>query len=196
MPEQVAAEFSYSFRERIGDSVRIDVSDDGIRYRSTKAGTVDTPWRQIRRIGLISPLSGVHVCVLETTAGQKLLLANRSVASPGEIREQNGPFVDFVWKLHARAAEHPSIHFRSGHAGWFLFAVLSLGLLAALILALIGVTIWALLRDRLRQTLPIWVSGSLVFIVPKLLHWARHNRVRDYDPRAIPDELLPARGGR
>lgn len=189
-----AGGLSYSYRERVGDSVRMDVSDDGVRFRSTKAGSIDAPWRDVKRIGLISPVSGVYVCVIETSQGKVMRLANRSVAGPGEFRSQNSAFLDFVWKLHARAAKHRHVRFRAGNAGWYYFAVISLILLGVLLLSLAGLMVWAMATDRLRRLPPLWVAGTLAFVAPVLVHWARKNRARDYDPLAIPDDLLPARG--
>jgi hypothetical protein len=96
----------------------------------------------------------------------------------------------FVQTLHRDLSERPGVVYRAGVSGiayWgnavFLTVVL---VFSALLLA-------PIIADSVITGM-VWVKLAIIaFLAPLAASWFWSNRPREYNPSAIPDELLPAR---
>lgn len=185
---------SYTFRERVGETVRVTATADEIDCRNTAKGDVRLPWSEVREIRLVSPVEGAFVCRILPRKGKPVLLANRSMMSATEIRTQNGLYLDFVWKLHHFAAPQRHIRFVAGNATWYVFALVAVVVMTALLLLFVGLLAWSAVEGKLdRVALPASPLATAAFVIPVLLHWMKKNRPHAYDPTQVPEHLLPFR---
>lgn len=95
----------------------------------------------------------------------------------------------FVEALHAKLPPRGGIRFRAGVSAFAYWGNAVFLTLVAVFAAALLIPIWA----GVVLSGMIWVKLALIaFLAPLAAAWFWANRPRDYDPAAIPPELLPS----
>jgi hypothetical protein len=137
--------------------------------------------------GYIHKQGTVYSCIISFRDGGVLIV--RSVSAWGHKDEEREPiYREFVEILHARLArpEFSGVHFFSGTA-----ATKALGFKITLVVAtlfFVGLPLALVVLEPL-QALLIAAAGA-AFVWP-MWRMAQSNRLRDYSPLDIPQDLLP-----
>ncbi|MCC6406950.1 MAG: hypothetical protein IT453_07280 [Planctomycetes bacterium] len=127
-------------------------------------------------------------CRLRTRDGRKWTFTSRTYRGLLDFAPTPVEYVGFVRALvTAAAARAPGCRFRAGaRTGSFVF---NLGCtVAALVLLVVAVLLFAAIGGGATVVIKL---GLIVVLLPFAILWVKRNRPREFDPSAIPDELLP-----
>jgi hypothetical protein len=127
-------------------------------------------------------------CEVRMRSGQRVSIISTHFESVGNFEDRAATYVPFVRGLIARvAAANPACRFRSGKRPLF-YLLEHAFLLAALVLLVfvIGLVGGAGLSQLVLVKLAI-----LAFYIPVMILYTRKNWPRRFDPRNIPDNVLP-----
>lgn len=129
-----------------------------------------------------------YECIVTWQNGRELKLSNEEYRGVLSFHDRSTEYRRFVRALSAAvAAENPKARFVTGR-GW-LPLVLEWGFLG-LMIALLATVLWLVERIEFHTFVVIKIVLVLCFI-PVLVQYAKKNRPRTYDPRAVPEMILP-----
>lgn len=121
--------------------------------------------------------------------GGMVELFNTHYAGFADFAERNAAYAAFVTALNRRMAERnvPAVYSKGSSPAAYAGNVA----LTVFIFAMIGLAIVLLFNFGL-----VWIAVAklaiILFFVPTLVRFVRRSRPAGYDPRAIPEDALPA----
>lgn len=132
--------------------------------------------------------TGRYRCDLELVTGNAISFTNLSWRGIADFEDRSNDYAAFVQRLARTLADaNPACRFLAGKPPWSYWlqivfvgaALMALAtVLASFGVAYIGATAWAKL-------------ALAAILTPVLVRWIRRNRERRFDPRAIPEAILP-----
>jgi hypothetical protein len=126
-------------------------------------------------------------CRVTIRGGGRLTIRSTTYKGIGDFGNQGEAYGEFVRALHERLATIDGIGFKKGDSAFRYYG--SLGCFGSSILMLFLVLLMTGLLF-----IP-WIAVAkllvLIFFLPWLYKYAKLNRPGTYDPRVIPDEILP-----
>lgn len=184
--------FVYAFRPRlIGSGHVFRLSEHSLEWNvSGMSGRAAYPMIKAVRIGYRPSNFGGsrYVAELWPRNGARIEIASTSYRSMVAMDDQSPAFNAFMRELHRRIADSGAdCSFAAGFAAWRWWPMAAVGVLTAL--ALVYVSIHTIAGGDLASG--ALVLGFIVLFTWQLLPLILRNRPRTYDPRNIPDDVLP-----
>ena len=184
--------FAYAFRPRqIGSGHVFRLSEHSLEWNvSGMSGRAAYPMIKAVRIGYRPSNFGGsrYVAELWPRNGVRIEIASTSYRSMVAMDNQSPAFNAFMRELHRRIADSGAdCSFAAGFAAWRWWPMAAVGVLTAL--ALVYVSIHTIAGGDLASG--ALVLGFIVLFTWQLLPLILRNRPRTYDPRNIPDDVLP-----
>jgi hypothetical protein len=178
---------------------RHDVLEPACTFRLTVTGlSIDAggpvqvlPYSEISRVGLRFFPTRVQTnrfeCLIDARS-RTLKIGNEFYRGIASFDDRSAEYRIFVTELCRRlAAAQPDTEFFAGRAAWALALEYGFLLLMALFLG------WILWLTGGTFRFLIWVKLAIVaFFLPTLVRYVKRNRPVRFDPRAIPEDVLPA----
>lgn len=129
-----------------------------------------------------------YECLVRLRDGLVIKLTNEEYRGVLTFHDRSGEYVRFVRALSlAVAAANPAAKFLTGRP--WLPQLLEWGFLAAMV-ALLAFVLLSVGKIELHSFVIVKALLVVAFI-PLLVQYARKNRPRVYDPRAVPEQVLP-----
>lgn len=168
------------------------VAGDQLLIEMTGFASNLVPMHEISEVNLAfaptRPERNRYRCTLRTTK-QKIVFFNRTYRGIYDFPQTNPEYVAFVRALHGALLLHnPSCRFTAGSSVAVYALNIAILIFVFAMLVLLGVFLFTI---GLTAIVVVKVL-IILFYIPTALRWAKKNRPRKYDPRTIPDDLLPA----
>jgi len=182
----------YGFQPRaIGAGHVFRLGDHSLEWTlSGMSGRTAYPMFAMVRIGYRPSNFGGsrYIAELWPRNGSKIEIGSASYRSMVAMENQAPTFNLFMRELHKRIADSgATCRFEAGFAAWRWWPMAAIGVLTAF--ALVYVSIHTIFSGDLSSG--ALVIGFIVLFVWQLLPLVLRNRPRPYDPRNIPDDVLP-----
>ncbi len=185
------SEPEYRIRHDVLEKPRVlRLATTGLAIENEDGRSTVLPWAHIKQVRLRFFPTRVQTnrfeCLVIASAFN-LKFSNEFYRGIAQFDDCSAEYRRFVTALCPRiAAGNPTVAFLSGRDAWVLW--LEYGFLAAMAL-LLGWILW-LTGGPLSWL--IWVKlGLVVVFLPTLIQYIRRNRPAPFDPRAIPEQVLP-----
>lgn len=131
-----------------------------------------------------------YECIVTWTNGREVKLSNEEYRGVLNFHDRSAEYCRFVRALSAAvAAENPRAGFVTGRT--WLPMILEWSFLGAMLALLVVVLL--LVGQIEFHTFVVAKIALVACFVPVLVQYARKNRPRSYDPRAVPEMILPHR---
>ncbi len=184
------AEITYQVRHDVLEKPRtLRLTATHLAIESSDGGTTALPWAEVRQVRLRFFPTRVQTNRFEClviAATCNLKFSNEFYRGIAQFDDRSADYRRFVTALCAQAATNPGVEFLSGRDAWALW--LEYGFLAAMALLLAWV-LW--ITDSPLGWL-IWVKlGLIVVFLPTLIQYFKRSQPARFDPRAIPETVLP-----
>jgi hypothetical protein len=190
--ESTEGGLAYSYRPRaIGAGQDFRLSEHSLEWSvSGMRGRTAYPMFTMVRIGYRPSNFGSsrYIAELWSRNGAKIEIASASYRSVVAMEDQAPAFNLFMRELHKRIADSgANCRFEAGFAPWRWWPMAAIGVATALALVFVGIhTIVG--GDAASGAI---VIGFIILFAWQLVPLILRNRPRPYDPRNIPDNVLP-----
>lgn len=185
-------ELSYSYRPRaVGAACSFRLGLHSLDWDlGGTSGSTAYPMISMIRIGYRPSNFGTRRFIAEiwSQRGPRLEIASASHRSLVALDDQGADFRKFIGELHRRiAASGGHCRFEAGFAAWRWWPMAAVGVVTAA--ALVYVALTTLLRGDFAAGLLI--VGFMVLFAWQMWPLIARNRPRRYDPRHIPEAVMP-----
>jgi len=185
-------ELTYSYRPRaVGGAYVFRLSRHSLDWNlGGTSGNTAYPMISMIRIGYRPSNFGTRRFIAEiwSRGGPRLEIASASYRSLVALDDQGAEFRRFLGELHRRvAASGGDCRFEAGFAGWRWWPMAAVGIVTAVLLLYVALS--TLLRGDFAAGLLI--VGFMVLFAWQMWPLIVRNRPRRYDPRHIPEAVLP-----
>lgn len=182
----------YSYRPRlIGAGQDFRLGDHSLEWNvSGMRGQTAYPMFTMVRIGYRPSNLGSsrYIAELWPRNGAKIEIASASYRSVVAMEDQSPAFNVFMRELHKRiAASGANCRFEAGFASWRWWPMAAIGVATAFALVFVAIHT-AINGDAGSGAI---VLGFIILFAWQLVPLILRNRPRTYDPRNIPDGILP-----
>lgn len=129
-----------------------------------------------------------HIMQVYTHNGQVIKIASMTYKGISDFADQAADYASFIHALHDKlATANPSVEFKKGITQLGYMA--SVGVLVFLILLLV-IAVGFILTGTVNAIIVIKLLFLLYFI-PTLIGYLRRNKPQVYDPRNLPESIVP-----
>ena len=162
-------------KEKTYQLTDIGLGDEGGMWKFDDINRVELKFTPTKHYG------GIYQCIVHSHFG-KAIISNRKYLSPANFSYQNEEFNGFIRALHEKLANVEGIEFRRGLSKSSFYTQL----VAMLIIMPLVISVMLAFGQLI-------IAGLMLLIVLiRLVPFFKKNKPGNYDPRNIPDRLLPS----